>query len=85
MDWNPIETAPPDQWIVAISAGFFEDGLPYRPQLARYDSVNNDWTVVSNNWAIYDDGEVEDKHILPSDSFGATHWMPLPTSSPKME
>ena len=29
MEWQPIETAPPDEWVEVIVAGRFDNGVSY--------------------------------------------------------
>lgn len=63
--WQPIETAPAVEWGKSVEA------LVYSPQLGIKSA-----TIGSNNGYIF--ASVSSYHGNAVESWGVTHWMPLP-------
>lgn len=84
-NWQPIETAPKDEWIVAFRP---------KPEVGRWATVvivKWDDNAKAFGWApyfdIYDDDmdekDARDRYVFdPCHSLDFTHWAPLPASSP---
>ena len=64
-EWQPIETAPMNQWIIVVVSGVFEPtGKPYRPAIAMLCGGNQ----VKNCDSRY--------HLL--EDWPISHWMEIP-------
>lgn len=78
MEWQPIETAPEEEWVIVtggqVDEGHFDDFSPIPSAvvaiLAEPWHNGNPWWIVSP----YDSAAVMLTYSNP------THWMPLPTS-----
>lgn len=62
MDWQPIETAPKDKWVLVFMP---DEGNMGRTHAAKHRKVSN-----GHSWVI--------GHLFGSDLSKPTHWMPLP-------
>ena len=67
--WQPIETAPKDEWILLCIRGFIPAVGRWQADRGVFDWVDADTMPDNRSWEAYLDSNPE---------WPVTHWMPLP-------